>query len=701
MSELQSLIYVVDDDDGIRLMLENVLSDAGFDVREYARAEDALEACEQTVPSLILSDVVMPDMDGFALCREIRQRARLDDTPIVLLTSLDDTDSIDKAFAVGATDFIAKPIVWSLLPHRVRYILRSNRSRVALRRSEERFALAARGANDGLWDCDLSTRHTYFSPRWHEMLGLQPDAMEPTLDSWFEKIHPDDRVRVDSEFNQHLRGETEHFESEHRLRSGAGDYRWVLARGLAVGKNGVLDRVAGSITDISARKDAEAQLLHDAMHDKLTGLPNRSLFLDRLTHCIDVARGRREFRFAVLFLDLDRFKVINDSLGHLMGDRFLVEVASRLTRILRSGDTLARLGGDEFVFILEDISDTTDATRLAARVQGALSEPFELNGQSVVSGASMGIAVSWTAYKHPEEMLRDADAAMYRAKSAGRGTCKVFDEEMHDEAVTALRLESELREGIVEEQFTLNYQPIIALGSGQLSGFEALLRWDHPQRGRLLPEDFLSIAEDTNLIVPIGRWVLGQACRQLRHWQETSAVAKDWFVSVNLSSQELAQPDVLGALDKALAESGLAPANLRLEMTEGSLIRNNAHSKSVLAALQERGVRLAIDDFGTGYSSLNYLHRYPFDTLKLDATFVRNLDTNSRQREIVRAVIQLAHNLGLCVVAEGSETSEVLDQLTDLSCEFAQGFAIAEAVDPTEIEAMYLSIPSSHKAAGM
>ncbi|MCH9672679.1 MAG: EAL domain-containing protein [Gammaproteobacteria bacterium] len=690
--ELETLVYIVDDDDGMRLMTESTLAAAGFDVREFSSAEDVLRACEVRVPDMILSDVMMPNMDGFELCSRLRRVQRLNELPVVLLTSLDDTHSIEKAFAVGATDFILKPIVWSLLPHRVRYLLRSSQSSVALRRSEERFALAANGANDGLWDCDLETRYTYFSPRWKEMLGLSEHELKPTLEAWFELVHAEDRARVELELHGHLERRTEHFESEHRLRKSDGDYIWVVARGLAVGDDSGVNRIAGSFTDITARKEAESQLLHDALHDKLTGLPNRSLFLDRLSHCIDVAKRKPDFRFAVLFIDLDRFKVINDSLGHLQGDLFLIEVGRRLSSILRSGDTLARLGGDEFVFILEDISETSDATRLATRIQDALAVPFTLNEQSVVSGASMGISVSWTGYEQPQDMLRDADAAMYRAKARRKGTCEVFDQQMHTEAVHALRLESELRGALDRQEFAVHYQPIVDLASGETCGVEALLRWVHPRDGLLLPEKFLSVAEETNLIVPIGRWVLAEACGQLQRWRTSSAAAQEWFVSVNLSSQELAQPDILEAIGKALTDSDLPAARLRLEMTEGSLIKNNAHSHEVLNELKSRGIQLAIDDFGTGYSSLNYLHRYPFNTLKLDRSFVHSLDTDVRQREIVRAVIELAHNLGLEVVAEGSETAEVLSELAGLNCEFAQGFAISRALTPIDVESEILGV---------
>jgi diguanylate cyclase (GGDEF)-like protein/PAS domain S-box-containing protein len=681
------LVLVVDDDAGVRLMVDSTLSAAGFRVLEAADGERGLEAFRTMRPDIVLCDVVMPGMDGFELCSLLKASAERAHVPVVMLTALDDTGSVDDAYSRGASDFIVKPITWPLLPHRVRYVLRASGALRALSQSEERFALAAHGANDGLWDWDLVTNRVYYSPRWKAMLGLTERDVDECLGAWLERIHPEDATRVRADLDTHLAGETSHFESEHRVRTGDRGYLWVVVRGLAVRRpNGEPYRIAGSQTDVSKRKEVEAKLLHDAFHDALTGLPNRTLFLDRLAHCIDLARRRHSYRFAVLFVDLDRFKVINDSLGHIRGDRFLVEIADRLHRTLRQGDTLARLGGDEFTFLIEDIDDVADATRMAERIQSDLQRPLDLEEQQVVTSASIGIAFSAPGYRRPEDMLRDADAAMYRAKAAGRGCSEIFDAQMHAQAVQTLELESELRRALVHREFEVYYQPITCLRSGEVQGFEALVRWRHPRRGLLLPEIFLAVAEDTQLIVPIGRFVLREACAQLVKWQRTRSEASGWYVAVNLSSRELAQPDVLAAVSETLAESGLAPASLKLEMTEGSLIENDAQALELMTALRAMGVQLSIDDFGTGYSSLNYLHRFPFDVLKIDRSFISDLDTNPQGFEIVREVIELAHNLGLRVVAEGTQTREVLDRLQCLPCEYAQGFTILEPSSADVVE---------------
>ena len=681
------LVLVIDDDAGLRMLVRTTLSAAGFDVHEAADGESALREFRHHRPDLVLCDVVMPGIDGFEVCARLRAMPGCTNLPIVMLTALDDTRSIGEAFSRGASAFIVKPIVWPLLPHRLRYLMRAGQALDALQASEERYALAAGGANDGLWDWDLRRGSVYYSPRWKQMLGHAEGDIGNSPDEWLRRVHADDLPRLRAQLDAHLRGDSEHFQSEHRMRAADGSERWMMVRGLAVrDSSGKATRVAGSQTDITERKTVEARLLHDAFHDTLTGLANRTLFLDRMRHCIDIAQRRPTFRFAVLFMDLDRFKVINDSLGHLQGDRLLVTIAERLRGCLRAGDTLARLGGDEFTFLFEELDDASDATRMAERIQDALALPVPLGEQRVVMSASMGIALSTTGYERAEDMLRDADAAMYRAKERGRGCFELFDTEMHARAVHALEVESALRLALERSEFLLRYQPISALtDAGEVVGFEALLRWQDPERGERLPEEFLQVACETRLIVPIGRQVLRRACAQMAQWRARWPHARHWFVSVNLSSQELAQPDLVECVVDTLQRSGLPAANLRLEVTEGSLIANHEHSLAVMQALRAAGVQLSIDDFGTGFSSLNYLHRYPFDTLKIDRAFVRGLEHDGQSRGIVAAVIALARHLGMEVVAEGSETDATLTALRAMQCQFVQGWCIAAALVPEEV----------------
>jgi len=675
-------VLIVDDDVALRMLMAQCLGGAGMAVDEAADGEQALASFERQRPDLVLLDVVMPGLDGFEVCQALRKLPHGENIPVLVVTGLDDTESLEQAYEAGATNFITKPINWPNLPHQVHYALRLSRAFAALKNSEERYALAARGANDGLWDWDLETDEIYFSPRWKTILGQQEQAVGTNPEEWFGRLHPEDRGRVEAELKAHLDGATPHLESEHRIRGADGTYRWVLCRGLVLrDARGKPYRMAGSQTDVTARKQAEEQLLHDAFHDALTGLPNRSLFMDRVAHRIQLARRCTGDLFAVLFMDLDRFKVVNDSLGHILGDQFLQAVSERLRGRLRVIDTLARLGGDEFTVLLEDVPDVATVTRLVERVQSALNEPFNLDGQAVVTSASIGIALSTTGYERAEDMLRDADTAMYRAKSLGKARYEIFDRQMHTQAVTKLKLEGELRSAIEGHEFSLVYQPMVSLATNGLVGFEALLRWRHPTRGVLLPEAFLTLAEESGLIVPIGRWVIQEACRQMRAWHEEWPATSGWFMSVNVSSREFAQPDFLAVVDRALEGSGLSADSLKIELTERVLIENTDSARRVLDELRQRGIQISIDDFGTGYSSFSYLHQFPFDVLKIDRSFVKDLATEDDKQEIVRTIVSLAHNLGMTVVAEGSEQPQDIPKLRQLACEVGQGHVFAQPMD--------------------
>ncbi len=672
-----SLVLVADDDPMIRLLAQKALERRSFEVLQVENGESALELFSTRTPDLVLCDVMMPIVDGYELCTSIRAMKQGEHVPIVMLTGLNDAESIQRAFSVGATDFCEKPVNWELLPFKLNYILRASSVFSELLVSEERYSLVARGANDGLWDWDLKKKHVYFSPRWKTMLGFTDDAIGTDPKEWISRIHPDDRQHVVVALEAHECGKTPYFESEYRIKNAMGDYRWMTSRSLAVtGEDGIAYRMTGSQSDITERKEAEQKLVFDAVHDALTGLPNRTLFFDRLNHCIELSSRRQNFGFAILYLDLNRFKVVNDSLGHLIGDQLLMEVGLRIKQALRKGDTLSRLGGDEFAILCEDIEGVTTATKLAERIQKRLLKPVELDGQKIVIGCSIGITESSIGYERPEDMLRDADAAMYRAK-ANTGACyEIFDQTMHQKALNVLQTESDLRLALEMEEFEVHYQPIVKIETDVISGFEALIRWNHPQKGLLIPEDFLEVAIESRLIVPLGRWVLAQACLQLNAWKEKWERAREWTISVNLSAPELAQPDLITAVDGILEESGLDPAFLKLEITETSLIRNSSHALQTMNALRERGIQLSIDDFGTGYSSFSYLHQFPFNELKVDRTFIREIDSHPEKKKIVSAIVSLAHNLGMAVVAEGSESSSTYESLRGVSCEYAQGFSI-------------------------
>jgi diguanylate cyclase (GGDEF)-like protein/PAS domain S-box-containing protein len=436
-----------------------------------------------------------------------------------------------------------------------------------------------------------------------------------------------------------------------------------------------------SFRDVTERKTAERRLVHDAFHDSLTNLPNRALFSDLLGRSIGRAQRREDYRFAVLFLDIDRFKIVNDSLGHIIGDQLLVAVARRLESCVRPGDTVARLGGDEFTILVDDIAEVSDATRVADRILRELQRPFNLSGQEVFTSTSIGIALSQTGYERADDLLRDADLAMYRAKALGKARYEVFDTMMHARAVGLLQLETDLRRALDRDEFKVHYQPIIDLRKGHVVGFEALVRWQHPQRGLVMPDEFIPVAEETGLIVPVGREVLREACRQLHEWRHAFQNLT-LSVSVNLSGKQFRQPDLVDQIERILDAWQLPPATLRLEITESVIIDNTEAAIDTLSRLRAIGVRLDLDDFGTGYSSLSYLHRFEMDAIKIDRTFVSAVGDRGENSAIVRTIVNLARNLELEVIAEGVETPEQLAILRALDCEQVQGYLFARPMTP-------------------
>jgi diguanylate cyclase (GGDEF)-like protein/PAS domain S-box-containing protein len=544
----------------------------------------------------------------------------------------------------------------------------------AVRQSEERYALAARAANDGLWDWDLAANSIYFSPRWKQMLGYDEQAISDNPDEWLSRVHPEDRKELMGALAEHRRGKQGPFEVEHRVRAADGSFRWVLCRGLCVPDGGrPATRVVGSLADINERRALEKQLVHQALHDHLTGLPNRALFLDRLSQCLAYARRSPGYEYAVLWLDLDGFKVVNDSLGHIVGDKLLARVARRICNHLREADTAARLGGDEFALLLHRVPDFSVVEGIVGRLRADLSRPYDLDGYEVVVTASIGIATSANDYDRAEDVLRDADIAMYRAKSAGRNGYMTFDTSMYAGVVSRLQTETALRQAIDRGQFELHYQLIVDLADGALRAMEALARWHHPVRGLLAPAEFLAVAEESGLIVPMGRWALTESCRQLREWKQSGLVAPALRMSVNLSNREFWDPSLLAQVDQVLASTGASPEWVTFEITEGVVMHDVERAKAVLAGLHYRGIQVHIDDFGTGYSSLDALHRLPLDALKIDRSFVANLQDN-KSTELVRTIIQLGRNLGVDVIAEGIETPAQRYLLASLGCRLGQGY---------------------------
>ncbi|NJD07599.1 MAG: EAL domain-containing protein [Methylococcaceae bacterium] len=677
---------VADDDETLRILLCQALANWGFDVMAARDGREAQELAGKRLPDVIFMDLMMPVLDGYQASRAIRQLSDGLDIPIIVVTGHEDLESIETAYEAGVTDFITKPINWALLKHRLQFVLRASRVRRELRASEQRYALAAQGANDGLWDWDLVHSNMHYSLRWKQMLGLENQAVSEDPSEWFRRVHPDDLPRLQNELEIHLSGQSGHFENEHRMIATDGSYHWMLCRGLAVRDDcGQPVRMAGSNSDITRRKAAEAQLAHDASHDALTGLPNRMLFTDRLQHAIGMAQRRPDYAFAVLFMDIDRFKVINDSLGHRIGDQVILVVAARISACTRDNATLARLGGDEFTLLIHDIGGPELVTELIDRIQNAVAEPLRVDSHDLRPSLSIGVAFSSDNYQSADEMLRDSDTAMYRAKKMGKGHFAFFDGEMHMQALNTLLIEAELRTGLATGQFILRYQPIVCMGSLRTVGVEALLRWQHPQRGELVPADFLSSAEDSGLIVPLGRWVLREACRQMKAWEQAVELADDWFVSINCSSREFAQPSFVSDLEKSLAESRLSAARLRIEITEQVIAANRRLAEAKLREIRGLGIRIGIDDFGSASSTLNGLENLPIDYLKIDRSFLHAPDRAHDRFELMKAVVDLVHKLEMSVVGEGNETGDEVARLKRLSCEFGQGNYFLEAVRAEEV----------------
>lgn len=568
----------------------------------------------------------------------------------------------------------------------------------ALRVSEQRYALAALGSKDGLWDLDLGSGALYTSPRLLAQLGLETAEGPQDLDAWVALAHADDRKAFRGRLQAHLEGRTDHFEVELRMRHAAlADPVWMLLRGMAVrDEQGKPVRVAGSQSDINLRKLTEESLLRDALQDPLTGLPNRALVVDRLGRCQARAKRRKGYSYALLYLDTDDFKTVNQSLGHLAGDQLLKELAGRLEGCLRPGDTVGRLGGDEFAVILDDLTNVKDAEIVADRVLEACQKPFLVLGRQIYPSVSVGIALSNAEAVQPGELLRDAETAMVQAKASGRSRWRLFEPGMLQAAVSRLDLHSGLRQALEQGEFRLHYQPIVHIGDGRLAGVEALARWAHPTRGMIMPGDFIPAAEESGLILPLGRLVLREAIMQLADWRATGA-PDPLTMSINLSPRQLEDPELLRDARQALEQSGVPAARVTLEVTESVFMSNRQLASHTLSALHDLGFQIAIDDFGTGYSSLSYLHQFPAQVLKIDRSFVSRMDGLPENEAVTSAVITLGHKLGLKLVAEGIETELQAQRLRALGCGLGQGYWYARPMPAEDLPAYWakaFTVPS-------
>lgn len=678
-------VLLVDDDEDDFIITRRLLRDGGatrFELDWANTIETARSLIADGRHDVYLLDYALGSESGLDLIRESIERGC--SAPMIVITGQGNPEIDMKALETGAADYLVKgEITGPLLERTIRYSLEKTRALTDLRESEERYALAVEGASDGLWDWNLDTKTVYLSARWKGMLGYDNDEIGSGIQEWLGRVHPEDRTRIHSEMSFHLSGETAQFESEHRLLTRHNVYRWMYARGVAVRRSdGTPYRIAGSLTDIHARKLAEEQIIRGSLHDSLTGLPNRLLLKDRLHQQIRYAERHEGYRFAILFIDLDCFKLVNDSLGHMRADQLLVAAGQRLQNNTRPGDTVSRFGGDEFVVMLTDVADTDAVIAVAERIQADFMRPFNIDGEEVLTTLSVGIVVHGSHHCVPDDILRDADTAMYMAKERGGAGHVVYGQEMSANPSLQLQLRAELRRAVEACSLSIHYQPIVDLRDGRIAGFEALLRWYHPERGHISPMDFIYAAESTGLIIPLGRWTLEEACREASSWQSPGESDKLVTISVNLSARQLHRSEFLSDLLGILDQTGLPPSCLKLELTEGALFGQSDQSVRALEGIRQAGIQLHIDDFGTGFSSLSYLSRLPVSALKVDRSFVAGLGTEDGNTKIIRGVVTLAHSLDIEVIAEGVETQVQRRILRDeLGCDFGQGFVFAKAVD--------------------
>ena len=662
-------VLVVDDDLVNCAILCRLLKQHGFATREATDGNEALAAIRDFNIDLVLLDISMPEMDGFEVLRTVRVEDDNKDIPIIMVTSSDESAIVVSAFEAGANDYITKPIDAMVTMARINMHLQLQESQYALRQSEERYSLIAQGTNDGVWDWDLTTNKIYYSPRWLSIFGIE-DNNQNSPNIWFDRIHPEDRERIENDLEKHKAGLTPNFESEIRMRHISGAYRWTLCRGLSIwDENGVAIRMAGSLTDITEGKVADA----------LTGLPNRVFFHERLHRCIVRRKRDPDFNFALLYLDLDNFKLVNDSLGHASGDRLLVAIARRLENSIRSSEAfISRLGGDEFSILIEGLKSCSESVQLANRIISSVASPISIGGgREIFASVSVGISNSSDSFIDADEMLQAADTAMYSAKAKGKSCHQVFDPAMKEDVSRRLHVENELHSAIDNDNLHLHYQPIVDLNTSDVIGFEALSRWTHPILGNISPAEYISIAEESGLIVSLGEKVLRKACTQLANWQSKDKRFNGLNVNVNLSSLQIRLPGLVTQVLNILDETGLAPECLKLEVTETSIMENPEVGAPTLSQLRKHGVTIAIDDFGMGYSSLSYIHELSPDVVKIDRSFIDQITSSSDKSTIVRAIIALADELELDVVAEGVETEEQRKLLATLGCKYAQGFYFA------------------------
>jgi len=676
------LLLVVDDDVVIRSMLMKSLQKQGYNAIEAPNGAEGMELFRVHRPDMVLLDVLMPVMNGFETCHAMRELDPDRTVPIIMLTGLDDVVSVDKAFDAGATDFITKPINWSLFSQRVRYALRSREMDFELRRSRHRVDHALKVAMLGYWDWDLQTDEFTIPVGVLDMLGIDR-SQRLRLEELVNYVHDEDRDRVIYAFTD-ARERGTRFILEHRMRGLDNKERYVYQQSeVIMGEDDKPRYVLGTIQDITALKRAEDMILHQAYHDLLTDLPNQTLFKERLTHAIKVAEHSGH-QVAVVAIDIDRFQLINESLGHDIGNELLVAFAGFLRGAVHEGDTVARIGGNEFSILLESPSSTKEITDILNKLNQMLREnTFDLAGQKVIVSLSMGVALYPNDDIEASNLLQCANAAMRKAKSLGGSQEHFYTNDMNRRVDDRLRMENDLRDALEKGELELFYQPQVEATTRKIIATEALVRWRHKEYGLVPPIRFIPLAEETGLIQPLGRYVIEHAIKQTKQWNQQG---HDLSVGINLSLRQFMQADLVDQIKFIIDKYQIDPGNIDLEITETIVMQDAGNSINKMHHLKELGVKLSMDDFGTGYSSLSYLHQFPLDILKIDRSFVKDISGNKGDGAIAKAVIAMAHSMNLKVVAEGVETEEQFEFLKAHDCEVIQGYLISRPAPPQELE---------------
>ncbi|MEM9091213.1 MAG: EAL domain-containing protein [Cyanobacteria bacterium P01_F01_bin.53] len=672
-----NLILIVDDIPTNLAVMSETLMDVGFEVAIATSGERALEQIRLELPDLILLDIMMPGMGGFELCRRLQSDEKLNPIPIIFMTASTDLNSKVRGLELGAVDYITKPFEAKELVARINTHLELKEIRCKLQRSENRLNSILGSIKEIVWSAYLNPLEIlYLNPIAEDIYGCKVEGLLQKPDLWLSMIHPEDRAGVTEAFRTAKVGQS--LELDYRLLTTSGELRWIHCQG-EVSWHEVEKRLRadGIARDVSEIKKAEQQLHHSARYDSLTNLVNRAHFTERLTQILERPHQRRRDLSALLFIDLDRFKAVNDELGHGVGDQLLIQVSNILKRSTREYDCVARLGGDEFTILLTNLSNTEEALLISNRIQTNLKEPILIEKQELSITASIGIVADFSRYKTAKEVLHHADLAMYQAKRLGKACHQLFEPEIYEQALVKQRLEHELKHAIEKHELQLFYQPIRTLKTDQLKGFEALMRWQHPEQGMIPPSTFIPLAESTGLIIPLGECLIHLACQQICAWQKQYDTLPNIQISLNISGKQLQHPNFFEFFDQTLAHYNLSPSWFNLELTESTLMEKSDQILQQLQRLRQRGFHLSLDDFGTGYSSLSYLHRFPINTLKIDRSFVQTMEPESNGIEIIRTILALAKTLKMTVVAEGVETAQQVASLKTLNCDTVQGYFFA------------------------